>query len=459
MTTWIYTRTDELQHHGIKGQRWGVRRFQNKDGSLTPAGRRRYDEPNKGRKSNGERITVEGQTFKVYGNRSSNKSYVDKIEKKAKNMGYKVERESKPNTQKPKEHTIPKNKSMHRLQLEEKYRKEGLSPKEAEQAAAKRIKSEAIVAGAAALTVGACVAYAKYKGYTTDKVFKADSEFQRIMRLADNAEIKEGRQYIAFHEGDKQKYKGILGDTFKRAIDRENQVNKYADMEAITDKVYDVTVKNKDEIRVASEKKARDTFAKLYGENPHFRQGVKKAIRDQGPAFAGLNGKLQGVVDKAQRREKFSDREIHGKLYDLFNVMLMDKTPQGVKNADMFYEAIRKTGVNAIIDVNDKKYSGYKAKLPIITIDGKFDYSKRVMENAEIQENMKKAYAKIWAPQLMIMGASYAAAVASEPVVRKYNVDKRVLEYKNQHPNTKMSDAEIKAMVEEQIKKEEDEWK
>lgn len=31
----------ELRHHGIKGQRWGVRRFQNKDGSLTPLGRRR----------------------------------------------------------------------------------------------------------------------------------------------------------------------------------------------------------------------------------------------------------------------------------------------------------------------------------------------------------------------------------------------------------------------------------
>ena len=31
----------ELSHHGIKGQRWGVRRFQNKDGSLTPAGKKR----------------------------------------------------------------------------------------------------------------------------------------------------------------------------------------------------------------------------------------------------------------------------------------------------------------------------------------------------------------------------------------------------------------------------------
>lgn len=32
----------ELAHHGIKGQKWGVRRYQNSDGSLTEAGKRRY---------------------------------------------------------------------------------------------------------------------------------------------------------------------------------------------------------------------------------------------------------------------------------------------------------------------------------------------------------------------------------------------------------------------------------
>jgi hypothetical protein len=44
MNTWTCTRQGELYHHGIKGQKWGVRRFQNKDGSLTPAGKKRYDE-------------------------------------------------------------------------------------------------------------------------------------------------------------------------------------------------------------------------------------------------------------------------------------------------------------------------------------------------------------------------------------------------------------------------------
>jgi hypothetical protein len=33
----------ELYHHGIKGMRWGVRRYQNADGSLTPAGKKRLD--------------------------------------------------------------------------------------------------------------------------------------------------------------------------------------------------------------------------------------------------------------------------------------------------------------------------------------------------------------------------------------------------------------------------------
>ena len=31
-----------IAHHGIKGQKWGVRRFQNPDGSLTPEGEKRY---------------------------------------------------------------------------------------------------------------------------------------------------------------------------------------------------------------------------------------------------------------------------------------------------------------------------------------------------------------------------------------------------------------------------------
>lgn len=41
MTHRIY-RDDELFHHGILGMRWGIRRYQNEDGTLTEAGKQRY---------------------------------------------------------------------------------------------------------------------------------------------------------------------------------------------------------------------------------------------------------------------------------------------------------------------------------------------------------------------------------------------------------------------------------
>lgn len=51
---------NELYHYGRKGMRWGVRRYQNEDGSLTPAGKARYDrdvrENNAKKKEN--RITI-----------------------------------------------------------------------------------------------------------------------------------------------------------------------------------------------------------------------------------------------------------------------------------------------------------------------------------------------------------------------------------------------------------------
>lgn len=34
--------SDELKHYGVKGMKWGVRRFQDKAGRLTAAGKKRY---------------------------------------------------------------------------------------------------------------------------------------------------------------------------------------------------------------------------------------------------------------------------------------------------------------------------------------------------------------------------------------------------------------------------------
>ena len=394
MTTWVCTRQGELHHHGIKGQKWGVRRFQNKDGSLTPAGKKRYDEPN---------------------------SHSDKKEKQYK---------------------IPQNKSLHRLKLEDKYKQQGFSKEEAEQKAAKRIKTEMYIAAAAAVTVASCVAYAKYKGYTSDKVLKSNSEFQRIMQLAENAEIREGRQYLSFDKNDKIKYKGLLGDAFNNNI----QMRKGWGDNALKERVYDVTVRNKDDIKIASRKRAEDAFMKLYKEDSEFRANMYKRSKElqyQLPMLQGINDKLNNgnIKDSTLRK--------HG--YDLFNILLADHDNASVKNSNKFYDALRKQGVNAVVDMNDKKYSGYRTKMPIIVFDGKFDYSKRALETSEIISYNKKAQDLLVKPDLMKTGAMYIGMLAAAPIVTKANVDKHVLLYKDEHPNTKMTDSEIREMVKKEL--------
>ena len=354
-----YLDADELYHHGIKGMKWGVRRFQRKDGSLTSAGKKRYlDDPSvtsskakmesdrvKQRLANAEynKAYNKASYIPTKSNRQAlNKAYADKIkadsEYRRSKFDYGTNKEAARLRESGKE---IKNKSKHRLKLEEQYKKMGLTDEQAQAAANKRIRTEKILAASAALTVTACAAYVANKKLKDriDGVIKAGDQMQRIS-MTDNGGKLHDVFYAAKGDHDIKRYEGMLGMT------RSKQVGS----------AYKLKLEATRDIKVASKDHAAKIFEDLYKSDDNFRKSVANYVRKN--VHGGNSVNLSKTGGKNMK-----------KMYENFNSHLvnMRTDPRGVDQA--FYKKLKEAGYGAIQDINDMKFSGYNAKNPLIVFD------------------------------------------------------------------------------------------
>lgn len=398
---------DELYHFGVKGMKWGVRRYQNEDGSLTSLGKKR------------DKMLSDRETAKKHSTTSNVvKAKYSRREFEDAKTRLKLENQKK--------------KSKRQQDLEKKYIDQGFAKDEAEIKAYNRAKTETILKVAGGIALASAAAYVAYKHYdkVTDRVFEKGSE---IGRLTNDGSVPTNRAFYGFvNKHDKDRYEGLYGKTL-----------------GANGPVYRKAMRAAGDINVASPESARKVLKNMFDTDKQSFDVFKKSIDAMASVVPPTT--KQGKLWRKAKQELDSGK-IGDNTYKAFNTRLVLHTKEQQPINDKFYSAMKKAGYGAIRDVNDKENSGYFAKNPLIV----FDTDKINVEgftklgNDHIDSMFAKEQGKIAAHALANeygpIGAAFATSIGAMKLVKRSNETKFVENYRKQHPESTLSNNEILKM-------------
>lgn len=284
-------------------------------------------------------------------------------------------------------------KSAHRVATEASYIKKGYTTEEAARKADGRIRTQKILLAVGATAVTAAAVYGgkvAFEKRFTGVDLPMGSVLKNINALGDKQDF-DRRLYTTFNEGDTKKYKGMLAATLRG--------NKKGTT------IYETSLKATSNIKAPSHNQAK----KLYQE---FNKQHKM----------GLN-------------------------YKEFNKQLVYNNGT---NSD-FYDFMKSKGYNALLDSNDQFISGYNTKKPLII----FNAASSTVKSGQKVVDEKTTNKLMTIQSLGVLGKAAApyvglgmAWVGGNKALDTRNRHGSVNKYFQDHPNSKMSYAEVYANLE-----------